>query len=151
MAYLPDLNVWLALVLEGHAQHAAARRWYAEAPLGPGELGLCRTTEMGFVRLLTQERILRACGRTPLSNDEAVAWLGRLRADPAVDWIDEDRSTRALWLQLARDARPAPHRWADAWLAALAIGHDLELVTFDRGFVPWADVGLRVVLLPGSS
>lgn len=51
---LLDTNTWIALALETHPHHAAARRWYEAAPLTRGDLLFCRATEISFLRLITQ-------------------------------------------------------------------------------------------------
>ena len=52
---LPDLNVWLALVLADHPHHAAARRYWDKVRPGPAVVGpqiwFCRATMLGLVRL----------------------------------------------------------------------------------------------------
>jgi predicted nucleic acid-binding protein len=53
MTYLPDVNVWLALTLASHAQHRAATAWLEE--VADETLAFCRVTQMGFLRLLTNE------------------------------------------------------------------------------------------------
>lgn len=40
---------------------------------------------------------------------------------------------------------PSPDLWTDAWLAALAQAHDLEMVTFDRGFRSYSKLKLRLL------
>jgi predicted nucleic acid-binding protein len=42
----------------------------------------------------------------------------------------------------------SPKLWMDAWLAALAMGANLQLVTFDRGFTQFD--GLNLLLLDPS-
>ncbi|MEM0965730.1 MAG: hypothetical protein AAGJ81_06250 [Verrucomicrobiota bacterium] len=55
--------------------------------------------------------------------------------------------TRAPWLALARSPKPSPNRWMDAYLAAMAISNDLQMVTFDKGFVAYEGSGLNLFLL----
>jgi toxin-antitoxin system PIN domain toxin len=52
----PDVNVWLALTLEHHAHHATARRWL-DSELDP-QLYFCRFTQLGLLRLLTNEQVM---------------------------------------------------------------------------------------------
>jgi predicted nucleic acid-binding protein len=56
MKRLLDINTWIALTVETHPQHKAARQWYGEVELLVGDLVFCRQTELGFVRLVTQKR-----------------------------------------------------------------------------------------------
>lgn len=144
MRALLDTNTWIALTVEGHPQHAAARRWYGRAPLEAGDLLFCRPTEMSFLRLLTQQKVMDKCGAEALTNEQAVRFLAGVQRDPAVSRVeDEPPATRALWLKLASGPRPAPNVWMDAYLSAFAIALGAELVTFDRGFVAFERSGLK--------
>jgi hypothetical protein len=147
-----DTNTWIALTVETHPHHAAARRWYDAAPLGSGDLLFCRPTEISFLRLVTQERVMQQqCGAAPLTNDQAITFLANLYDDPAVARVDDEPpATRSLWLELARSDLASPNTWMDAYLSALAISLGAEFVTFDRGFSVYQDRGLDLRLLPFS-
>ncbi len=147
MRKLLDLNAWLALFLEGHGQHAIARQWYDAVNLAPADLNFCRVTEMGFLRLLTQPRVMEACGLDAFTNDEAVAFLSQIQRDEAIGFVGEAHGTRALWLAMSRSGQASPKIWMDAYLAAHAITQDMELVTFDQGFRNYLDSGLNLQLL----
>jgi len=73
--------------------------------------------------------------------------IAQVLRDEAIASIAEVPGTRSLWLALAKGAQPSPNRWMDAYLAALAITHDVEMVTFDRGFVDYENSGLKLSLL----
>ncbi|MDP1902558.1 MAG: hypothetical protein Q8K96_19230 [Rubrivivax sp.] len=53
---LPDVNVWLALAVQEHPHHAAARQYWANE--AAARLHFCRVTMLGLVRLLTQPRLM---------------------------------------------------------------------------------------------
>ena len=150
MRRLLDTNTWIALGVETHAQHAAARRWYDAEPLTAGDLLFCRATETSFLRLVTQARVMNPCGLVPLTNAEAVEYLDNLYHDSAVGRVDEPTATRSLWLQLAGVPLVSPHVWMDAYLAAFAIALGAEFVTFDRAFERYVANGLKVRILEGA-
>lgn len=50
MNWLPDTNVWLALVEPYHAQHATARAWFAGLQ-PPDTVFMCRATQQSLLRL----------------------------------------------------------------------------------------------------
>lgn len=150
MKRLLDINMWIALTLETHPQHNFARRWYEKEPFLAGELVFCRPTEMGFLRLITQEKVMNRCGAVALTNAEAVKFLANVYDNPAVSRADEPPATRALWLGLAEHFQAAPNLWMDAYLAAFAIALGAELVTFDRGFVNYELRGLQLLLLEAT-
>jgi toxin-antitoxin system PIN domain toxin len=113
MKRLLDINTWIALALETHPHHAAARKWYEEAPLTRGDLMFCLPTELGFLRLVTQAAVMSQCSAAPLSNEQAVEFLTNACNDPAVSRAEEPLGTRNLWLQLAELPQPAPNVWLD--------------------------------------
>jgi len=96
MKRLLDINTWIALTLETHPHHQAARKWYEQSPLESGDLLFCRQTELGFLRLVTQTAVMNQCGAAPLSNSDAIEFLWALYADPAVSCADEPPSVRKL-------------------------------------------------------
>jgi uncharacterized protein len=147
MKRLLDINTWIALTVETHPQHKAARQWYTDAELLRGDLVFCRQTELGFVRLTTQKAVMSQCSAAPLSNAEAVEFLSSVYDDPAVSRVEEPATARSLWLELADRRQAAPNVWMDAYLAAFAITLGAEMVTFDRGFTTYQKRGLKLVLL----
>ncbi len=150
MKRLLDTNTWIALTVETHAQHAAARRWYDAEPLTAGDLLFCPATEISFLRLITQARVMNPCGLVPLTNAEAIAYLDNIYRDPAVARADEPVAMRELWLRLASVPLVSPHVWMDAYLAAFAITLGAEFVTFDRAFARYSTDGLTLRILEGT-
>lgn len=72
-------------------------------------------------------------GSRPHENE---ALLSRLLSKPNVTLLFPDRDTAEgyarLWVQLRRAGQPIPTN--DIWIAALALQHNLTLVTRDRHF-----------------
>lgn len=150
MKRLLDINTWIALTVESHPHHLSARRWYEATTLLPGELVFCAATEIGFVRLITQAAVMKQCSALPLTNAEAVRFLTNLYNDPAIAREFEPAMTRGLWLSLGEAPNSSPNKWMDAYLAAFAIALSGELVTFDRGFMEYQKMGLKVQLLAAT-
>lgn len=133
---LPDLNVWLALVVAEHPHHAAARRYWdqqqATPALGP-RVWFCRSTMLGLVRLLTQPKLM---GAGVLGLAEAHAIYRQLRQADGVGFAADAESADALLARWVSD-RQAPlsaRLWSEAWLAASAETAGLRLVSFDADF-----------------
>jgi toxin-antitoxin system PIN domain toxin len=143
MRHLCDSNVLIALVLASHPLHEPARRWFDT--LADGDtVGLCRQTQITFLRLLTTEAILKEDTQT---NAEALAVWHGLTSHPRSDFLTEEPAGQdARWAEWAGLNTPSPKVWMDAYLAAFAMGHSMALVTFDRGFEPYRKKGLNVVL-----
>jgi len=137
----PDINVWLALVLDRHKHNQLAMRWYDA--LDPRTIFLfCRHTQLGLLRLLSTGAVtedepmtLRECWNV---YDE---WFDAGQAILVNEPVDLEAYFRALTF----DPIVAPKFWADAYLAAFAQAANLTLVTFDRALASKAPNSL---LLP---
>jgi predicted nucleic acid-binding protein len=65
---LPDVNFWIAISFGSHVHHGSAKAWMQQA--GKQSCCLCRVTQMGFLRLITNPKVLRSDVQ-PVSNDFA--------------------------------------------------------------------------------
>jgi len=141
---LPDINVWLALAVQEHPHHQAARRYWAAAqaeisrPSGESSrrgaepcLWFCRVTMLGLVRLLCQPK---AVG--PGALDVPAAWglYTQYRALPQVGLLPEPEGCDDALRAIVGTGSLPPRLWTDAYLAALSMSAGLRLVTFDRDF-----------------
>lgn len=144
MRHLCDSNVLLAFVLGNHPHHALSRKWFQS--LDPEDtVGLCRSTQLSLLRLLTTEAILKKDTQT---NSEALSVWNALATHPRCEFIfNEPMTLESLWSGLAGLDKPSPKVWMDAFLAAFAMGHGLRLVTFDRGFESYRRKGLDLLML----
>jgi toxin-antitoxin system PIN domain toxin len=129
---LPDINVWLALTFDTHAQHLLARVWLASAANEP--VAFCRVTQMGFLRLATNCAAFPHDARTLA---EAWGLYDRIRTDQRVIFAQEPFGMEQVWRNLTQLSTRSPHVWADAYLAAFAQTADFEIVTFDKGFAQY--------------
>jgi toxin-antitoxin system PIN domain toxin len=135
----PDVNVWLALLLENHVHRAPARRWLESTE--SGLIGFLRVTQMSVLRLLTTPAAMH--GR-PLRMPEAWAAYDSLFGDDRVAFFDEPRGVDDAFRRHARKNNASPKLWADAWLLAFAECADGIVVTFDQAL---ADRAGHTVLL----
>ena len=141
---LPDINVWLALAVQEHPHHQAARRYWAAAQAEIGRasgesslrgaepcLWFCRVTMLGLVRLLCQPK---AVG--PGALDVPAAWrlYTQYRALPHVGLLPEPEGCDDALRAIVGVGSLPPRLWTDAYLAALSVSAGLRLVTFDRDF-----------------
>lgn len=125
---LLDVNVWLAGIWDGHADHPAVLRWRAEVD---GPLVMCRVTQMALLRHLSNPGVL---GPDAVTRRQAWNLLERQMHDRDVTWQPEPGGIELAWRALsARDDRS--HKlWTDDYLAAFAQASGLTLVTLERGF-----------------
>ncbi len=128
-SFLPDVNVWLALASKRHAHNRLAVAWFNG--IADDQAAFCRITQMGLLRLLTNQHVMGADLFT-----QARAWdvYQDLNRDSRVHFLEEPAAIEALWQQLTKKSQPATNLWTDAYLQAFAQLKDLEVVTFDHGF-----------------
>jgi hypothetical protein len=122
----PDVNVWLALATPGHIHHKDAKRWFEG--LEDADLLFCRFTQIGLLRLLTTAAVM---GRDVLNQREAWQAYDKFLAG-GVRLLEEPPALEDQFRRLTRHTTSSPKEWADAYLAAFAIGGSLQLVTFDK-------------------
>jgi uncharacterized protein len=141
MTCIADANVLFPLLVQGHAVHHVARRWWEEQP--DATVGTCLLTRLAVLRLLTNKIAMNGMPVTP---DEAVQAWRQLQNDPRSLQIEAepiDHEPRFVALTSGRE--PTPNLWTDAWLAALALSLDYEMTTFDRGFKSFRGLKLRLL------
>ena len=126
----PDVNVWLALSHQRHVHCVTAKDWLASVD---EQIFFCRFTQMGLLRLLTNEQVM---GRDVLS--QAAAWRAyhTWYQDERIEFHREPEQAEFnhLFQIFSTGPRPSTKLWADAYLAAFAQAAGLTLVTFDRAF-----------------
>ena len=125
----PDVNVWLALTFQAHQHHEPATRWLRTT--ASSRIYFCRVTQMGLLRLLTTQAVMR---EEILSQPQAwTAYDAWYKDDDRVQFVDEPSLIERMFRELSRDPRQtAPGHWADAYVMAFAQLIGATLVTFDR-------------------
>ena len=122
-AYLPDVNVLVALSDPSHVHHQTADNWRQR--IGNAHYLLCPITESGFVRLMANPSI------GGLSMSDAILLLHEIAALPNCESLPIEHS----WLELIQPLAPRLHGYrqvTDALLLGLAIRNNAVLVTLDR-------------------
>jgi uncharacterized protein len=144
---LLDTNVWVSLAIDRHEHHLLALDWFDKAS-GDASACFCRMTQNSFLRLLTLKALFE---EDTLTNHQAIAAYWRLRQDPRVGWLGEPEGLEPNWFALASWRTPAPKRWMDAYLCAFARSVGADLVTFDRGYLPFEGHALKITLLASGA
>jgi hypothetical protein len=128
---LPDVNVLVYAFRREAAQHEAYAAWLSKLVSGTEELALTETALTGFLRIVTNPKIMATPAPMPL----ALRFTDALRAAPRARTVTAGAAT---WSRLAEWADGDPHIRGnlvpDAWLAALAHTHGARVATADRGF-----------------
>lgn len=130
MNWLPDINIWLGLTFSGHPHHRAALAWFEGVEAD--SCAFCRMTQQGFLRLVSNPAVFK--GDT-LSMTAAWEAYETMRRDERVGFAAEPSGIETDWRSWTSSGAFSPKLWNDAYLAAMAKGSGLRLVSFDRGFV----------------
>jgi toxin-antitoxin system PIN domain toxin len=139
MSYLVDVNVWLAISTPGHVHHRTALDWFESSD---EKAFFCRVTQMGFLRLITNPRVMDI---SVLSTEKAWHVLGALLEDSRIGIATEPAGLDEEWRGQTRGHSMGHNFWTDAYLAAFASASDLTVVTFDRAFARRKDVSVQVL------
>jgi hypothetical protein len=121
------VNVWLALVHEIHPHHRVATEW-SKSLSSDAVAYFCRFTQLGLLRLLTNESAMR---EDVLTRQQAWEAFDVLVADPRNRMIDEPAGIDPAFRQQTGSQRAATKQWADGYLAAFAETAGIQLVSFD--------------------
>jgi len=143
---LLDTNVWIAAVFTTHVFHQQAQSALREAsPAAPAVF--CRSTQLSFLRLASTPALLKTYGAKGFTNRDALVVMDALLALPQVCEREEPPGAVALWHRMASRDTASPKVWMDAYLAAVAVGGGLRLMTFDHDFKTFVAQGLDLILL----
>lgn len=136
---LVDANVLLYAVNSDADAHERSRRWLDAALSGEDTVAFAWIALLAFVRLSTKEGLFPK----PLSMQGAMDRVdARLAASSAValePTIDHSRALRTLLTPLTSAGNPIN----DAHLAALAVEHKCEIVSFSLDFSRFTGVRWR--------
>lgn len=134
---LPDINVLVYAARDDSPDCARYRSWLETVLLGPEPVAVVSPVVAGFVRVVTNPRVFSR----PSTLDAALGFVDAVLAAPAA--VEPALSERlgGVLADVCRRAGATADRVPDAYLAAIALDLDAELVTADRGFARFE--GLR--------
>lgn len=133
---LPDVNVLLYAVNSASPQHAVAKQALQQA-FTEGDVGLPWAVLQGFLRLTTRSGILS----NPLTVEDALQVVHSWLDHPAATTLAPGERHAAILSRLLIGVGQGGSLVSDAHLAAMAIEHNAELLSFDRDFARFS--GLR--------
>lgn len=131
-----DANVLIYAVNEDAQHHNASRRWLDDALGGNDTVGLSWLVLLAFVRLSTK----RVLFENPLGIDEALDQVQAWIAAPGGVVIGPGPAHADLLRRTLVDAGVGVNLVNDAHLAALALEHHADVVSYDNDFARFAGV-----------
>lgn len=137
-----DANVLLYAVDSAGAHHEPSRSWLDAALGGAEAVGLAWISLLAFIRIGTNPSILAS----PMTVDDATSQVETWVGAPAAVLTAPSARHAGLLRGLLRDTGTVGNLTTDAHLAALAIEHGAEIVSYDRDFARFPGVRHR---LPG--
>jgi hypothetical protein len=133
---LVDANVLLYAANEDDARHEQARSWLDDALSGATRVGFAWVVLLAFVRLSTRAHIFPR----PLTTDGAMDRVDDWTGQPPAVIVDPGPAHGGTLRRLLSSAGTGGNLTTDAHLAALAVDHRAEIVTYDDDFGRFPDV-----------
>jgi toxin-antitoxin system PIN domain toxin len=134
---IPDVNILVYAYDASSPRHAAARRWWEETLTLLRPVGLPWASVLGFIRIVTNRRILE----NPVAVDVAVTAVKSWLQHPRIHLLTPGANHPDILFRLLANLGTAGNLTTDAHLAALAIEYRAELVSTDADFARFP--GLR--------
>ena len=125
-----DVNVLLYAADERTDFHAEAKAWLDAAMTGTETIGLPTAVTVGFVRIATNPRVMNVARSPREATDIVRIWLDR----PNVTVPQPTARHLDLLTELLEATGVGGNLVPDAHLAALAIEHGAEMVSYDNDF-----------------
>lgn len=133
---LVDANVLIYAVNESDARHQVCRNWLQRALNGTETIAFTWLALLAFVRLTTHPNVFPQ----PLAIADATALVREWLARPPTVVLEPAAGHAEALGALLEEAGTAGSLVNDAHLAAIAIAHDAEIVTYDVDFARFRGV-----------
>jgi toxin-antitoxin system PIN domain toxin len=141
---LPDVNVLIYAHREDAPEHDKCAAWLRNLADGSGPFALSSVTLGGFLRIVTNPRIFKPA--TPM--EIALAFCRQLLARPTAVLVQPGHRHFGIMAGIIERSGVRGAMVSDAYLAALAIEHDCDLVTTDSDFARFPGLRWRNPLIP---
>jgi uncharacterized protein len=133
---VPDVNLLLYAVVSGFPQHSRAHAWWERTVNSTDRVGLAQPALFGFLRIVTNARILQS----PIPVDDAVEYVRDWLAQPNVDLLVPGPDHLRIALDLLKGVGTAGNLTTDVQLAAYALEHQGEVHSNDTDFARFPDL-----------
>jgi len=125
-----DVNVMLYATVSGFPQHKQAKTWWEQALNAAEDVGLCGPAVFGFLRIVTNPRVLIS----PLPVDAATRYVSEWLNRPNVRFLVPGPRHLDIAFELLNDVGTAGNLTTDIQLAAFALENDAEMFSNDSDF-----------------
>lgn len=139
---LCDVGVLLSAMVERSPHHAVCKRRVEALRAGGDRFAVSHLVLAAVVRISTHA----AAFRPPATAAEAFRFADAVRAHPRAVRVEPRDRHWKIFEDLVLSAGIRGADTTDAWFAALAIEHDCEWWTIDRGFARFAGLRWRNLL-----
>ncbi|CAN5813547.1 type II toxin-antitoxin system VapC family toxin [soil metagenome] len=127
---VPDVNLLLYAEITAFPQHAIARVWWEKLLSSGTEVGLASPVLFGFIRIVTNPRILA----TPMTVEKAIERVSAWLELPSVRLVAPGPKHIEIAFRLLRVLGTAANLTTDAQIAALAIENGATVCSNDSDF-----------------
>lgn len=127
---LADTNVLLYAMNFDSPHNQQSLQWIEETLAQPPGMALAWNSIVGFIRMSTRKGLLPS----PLPVEQALAVVDDWLAHPNTHIVQPGERHADLLARLLLSVGTAGNLTNDAHLAAIAIEHNVEMVSFDRDF-----------------
>lgn len=132
-----DANVLLYGVNADTRHHLSSRQWLDEALSGADTVGFTWLAVTAFVRISTKEGLFER----PLTTSEAVEQVRHWLDAPGARIVEPGVQHATILERLLNDVGTGGNLVSDAHLAAVAIEHRADVISFDANFGRFPGLG----------
>jgi uncharacterized protein len=133
---LIDTNILIYAVDNTAPQHFKARAWVEETFSGNTPVGLPWIVLVGFIRVSTNHRAMRA----PMSVEQSLKYTDQFLQHPHVTPLNPGERHWLILERLLHESGTAGNLTNDAHIAAIAIEHGYTVYSTDNDFKRFAGV-----------
>jgi len=141
---VPDINILIYALNKDHVYHRQAKRWLEKAVSGGEAVGLSWIVILGFLRIVTSEKIMA----NPIDMETAFRIVDGWLEFPAVRIIEPTDRHWSILKEILSPLGTAGNLTSDAHLAALAVEYGGRLYSTDNDFARFRGVRWKNPLQP---
>ena len=127
---LIDVNVWIRATHKDAVDHVRYFQWLAGIYSAMEPFAVTDLIAAGYLRIITNPKAFVV----PFTMDQAILAWDDITSRSTCKWVHPGKDHWGLFRKLCASSGVFGNLVNDAWLAALAIENDCELVSDDKDF-----------------